>query len=125
MSGAPTMSAQAWDYISSPKTLTGDNSHYNWELHQGPLNSYLTHLPWHVLDSPLNRDCLMYNIDSRGALHLLGIFHVVRIRTRPHSMTLVYKYDSKHARLHVFRIPQERWAMTGLMTISTSVSNMS
>lgn len=115
------MSSETWDYISSPKKLTADNSHHNWELHKGPLNSDLSHLPWYALDRPLNMDCLMYNINSKGTLHLLGIFHVVCIQTRHKSMTVFYKYDSKHAQLHVFIIPQERWTLTGVMTISTSV----
>jgi hypothetical protein len=112
------LSKATWDYISSLKTLTVDNSHHHWKLHHG-FNAYLSQLPWETLDRPLQQDCLLYNVDSKGALHLLGVLHVVRIRTRSTSKTILYKYDAQHARLHVFRVPREQWSMVGLMAIST------
>lgn len=107
------ISNERWKYISTLKTT----ENCNWNCHGG-LNSFLSTLPWYTLDNPIHQDCLLYNVDSTGALHFLAIVYVVSIRTTATSRTILYKYDEKHARLHMYRICKERWGMVGLVSIN-------
>lgn len=108
------VSNERLEYISTLKTT----ANCNWNYNGGNVNSFLAKLPWYALDTPLQQDCLLYNMDSTGALHFLAIVYVVIIRTTAASMTVIYKYDQQHARLHTYRIRKERWGIVGLVSIN-------
>ena len=108
------LSDEIWEYISTPKTT--ENTF--WTASKGTLNSFLSQLPWYALDQPLQQDCLLYNIDSKGALHLLLLGYIVQIRTTAKARTIIYKHDKRHAALHMYRVMKERWSMVGIQTIT-------
>jgi hypothetical protein len=107
------MDNKTWTSISTLKA-PGTSQ---WESKPTGLNSFLSTLPWHALDNPIQQDCLLYNVDSAGTLHLLAIVYVIRLTTTPTSRTVLYKYDKQHARLHTYRVCKKRWSMVGIMEI--------
>jgi len=109
---------KTWKYISQLKQLSSDNSQHMWTFNNNGLNSFLSNLPWQALDRPVNCDALVYNVDSKGALHLLGIMYIVRIRTCATHRTIIYKYDQKHAKLHTFRVCNAMCSNVGIKRIA-------
>jgi|TARA_B110000977_G_scaffold197430_1_gene279941 hypothetical protein len=104
--------------ISSAAYLDVDSNGSRWNTLESDINSFIAHLPWWAFDSDLERDCLMFQVDSRGALQLLQILHVVRITTHPEKVSIWYKLDARHAKLEVCSVPKGRWRKVGLKSIN-------
>jgi len=103
-----------WDHISNLKQLTRDNCGHLWKQDE-KLNSVLVHLPWWAKDRSLDMWCLLYQLNSKGGLHILCIMYVLQIRTSAKCMSIWYKNDKRHARIKTFRVSKWRWNQVGLM----------
>lgn len=106
-----------WKYISSMKSLMCDEYGRMWSA-CGDLNGYLLYLPWWAKDRTIDKTCLLYQVDSKGQLYILCIFHVCRIRTSARAMLIEYKTDARHALLEHYYVPKGRWGRIGIMSIS-------
>lgn len=109
------MSDELWTRISTMKHLCSDDYGMRWK--STPMfNCFLTNLPWYVLDRNLNTNILLYQVESSGELHMLGILFLVRIRTFRSGFEILYKSDMRHARLETFHVP--RWHLNRVGAIS-------
>lgn len=106
-----------WRYIENLKSLSCDEHGRMWKATNN-INGFLIHLPWWAKDNPLEKTCLLYQVDSKGQLFLLCIMHVRQIKTTVDSMLILYTTDARHARLEIWPVPKWRWGRVGLMTIS-------
>jgi hypothetical protein len=113
------MSEKEWRIVSNPKFLACDQHGFSCKA-DFKFNSFLGHLPWWALDRPLSHDCLLYQVDSNGALHLLQMINVYKIQTRLGGYTLLYKHDVRHAQLHLYTVPKARLFHIGLMSVKSS-----
>lgn len=110
-------SRKEWRYIENLKSLSCDEHGRMWKA-TNDINGFLIHLPWWAKDNPLEKTCLLYQVDSKGQLFLLCIMHVRKIKTSNDSMLILYTTDARHARLEIWPVPKWRWGQVGLMTIS-------
>ena len=113
------MTEQEWQIVSTPKYLTCDQHGNPWKV-DARINSFLGHLPWWTLDRRLDQDCLVYQVDSNGAIHLLQLMNVYKIQTSLRCYTIMYKHDLRHAELHFYSVPKARLFQIGLMSLKTS-----
>ena len=113
------MSDKEWDIVSNPKYLSCDQHGFPCEFNC-KINGFLSHLPWWTLDQDVGQDCLLYQVDSNGALYLLQIIHVYKIYSSLKGYTIYYKHDVRHAKLNVYFVPRARLSHIGLMSLKSS-----
>ena len=113
------MSEKEWQILSNPKYLTCDQHGFPCEV-DSKINSFFGHLPLWTLDRPLNHDCVLYEVDANGALHLLQIMNICKIQTSLKGYTILYKHDSRHAKLNMYSVPKARLFHIGLMSLKSS-----
>ena len=87
--------------IGKPAFLSQDSNGFKWDTKDESLNGYIGKLPWWAFDRDLGQDCLLYQVDSTGKLHLLQIIHILKITTCLDRYVIRYKLDSRHARVHL------------------------
>lgn len=114
-----SMSEKEWQIVSNPKFLTCDQHGFPCEV-DSKVNSFLGHLPWWTLDRPMDQDCLLYQVDANGSLHLLQIMNIYKIQTSLVGYTIIYKQDSRHAKLNTYSVPKARLFQIGLMSLKSS-----
>ena len=83
-------SPKEWDEIIQPKFLLSDQHGRYWEV-EHEINSFLRNLHWSNLDRPLEKYCILYQIDSNGALLILQIMFIVEILTQTSQYVIIYK----------------------------------
>lgn len=110
------MSSAGRACIFTMKHLCCDDNGVQWKATAG-FNCFLANLPWNVLDCEVNADVLLYQVETSGELHMLGIIFVVCIRTYQSGYEFVYKTDVHHARLETFYIPRWHLNHVGAMSI--------
>ena len=113
------MSEKEWQIVSNPKYLTCDQHGFPCEV-DSKINSFLGHLPLWTLDRSLNHDCVLYEVDANGALHLLQIMNICKIQSSLKGYTILYKHDSRHAKLNMYSVPKARLFHIGLMSLKSS-----
>lgn len=104
--------------IGSVARLDMDSNGVRWNTLDSDINAFIAHLPWWALDRDLGKDCLMFQVDSRGSLQLLQILHVVRITTQSDKVNIWYKLHAHHAKIEVCFVPKARWRKVGLKSIN-------
>lgn len=102
-------SIKEWCYIKNFKSLSCDEHGRSWKATNN-INGFLIHLHLWAKDHPLEKTCLLYQVDSKGRLFLLSIMHVRQIKTTNDSILILYTADARHACLEIWSIPKWRWA---------------
>ena len=109
-------SDKEWTEIVQPKFLLGDQHGQYW-LADGKINGFLRRLHFQFLDQPVEKDCILYQIDSNGALLILQIMFVVEIRAQTGQYVIIYKTDQRHARLEHYLVTRGRLGHIGLCSV--------
>lgn len=78
-------SIKEWCYIKNFKSLSCDEHGRSWKATNN-INGFLIHLHLWAKDHPLEKTCLLYQVDSKGRLFLLSIMHVRQIKTTNDSI---------------------------------------
>lgn len=107
--------------ISTPAFLTRDSNGTEWETNDMKLNGFLGHLPWWALDREIHQDCLLYQVGTKGALTLIQLIHVLKIKTKHSKYVISYKIDSRHAQIRMHRISTDQRFQVGLQAIHRQI----
>ncbi len=109
-------SKREWAEIVQPKILLSDQHGQYWGVDE-KMNGFLRNVHWSHLDQPLKRYCILYQIDSNGALLILQIMFVVEIMTLSQRYVIVYKTDKRHALLEYYFVARGRLGHIGLCSV--------
>ncbi len=91
--------------IGTPAFLTQDSNGFKWDIRDDTLNGYIGKLPWWALDTNIDQDCLLYQVDSNGKLYILQMIHILKIITGTDKYIITYKLDSRHAKIDLYCVP--------------------
>lgn len=111
-------STKEWAEIEQPKILLSDQHGQYWKVDHN-INSSLRNLHWSNLDQPIEKYCILYQMDSNGALLILQIMFIVEIWTQPNQYVIIYKTDQRHARLEYYLVARGRLGHIGLCSVQT------
>lgn len=110
------LSSAQWEEIMTPKQLICDQHGQRWEA-DNEINCFMSRLPWWCLDRDLQRNCVLYQVDTNGALRLIQLIYICYIRTLSDKIVIVYKTDERHARLEHHFLPLAFVSKVGLMSV--------